>query len=132
MRCVEIRRFARIHHRAATDRDIAVDVRLARESRRVLQREIGGLDRHFVENDGVDVRRGERSLHLCDVLAARQMVIGEQGNALQSKLDRVAPRLRQNAGAECKRRHAEREAAVASLDSGEIGVTAGHALLLEW
>lgn len=47
VRSVKIRRFGRVHHRAAADRDEAIEVAFLGEFRRRLERTIRRLDWHF-------------------------------------------------------------------------------------
>ncbi len=123
---VEVRRLARVHHRAAAHRDVAVEAALGGEARGVLERGVGRLDHHRIVDCRIDMRRRERALHRGRVLARLQARVGEKRNALEPELARVLAGFGQHARAERERRHPDGKAAVASLDGGEIGVTARH------
>ena len=128
MRRVEVRRLARVHHRAAADGHEAVEPAFGCEAGGILERRVGRLDHDLVVHRDVDLRRGERSLHRGDELARLHPGIGEERDARETELARAVSSLGEHAGAERERRHPDGEAAVASLDGGEIGVAAGHAL----
>ena len=59
---IEVRGLARVHHRAAAHRNVAVETPFGREARGVLERGIGGLDRDAIVDRAVDIRGGERRL----------------------------------------------------------------------
>jgi len=60
------------------------------------------------------------------MLTACERAIGEQRDALQPELRRVVAGFGEDTGAERERGHSDGESAIAALDGGEIGVTAGH------
>jgi hypothetical protein len=130
MRCVQVSCLAGVHHRSAAYRHIAVEPALGCESRRLLERRVGGLDRHIAVDRRFDTCRVERFAYGAHVLAGGKPRIGEQGDARQSQLAGVLAGFAKDARTKRERRHPDGEASVAAFDGGEIGMATGHVRLL--
>jgi hypothetical protein len=126
MRGVEIGRLAGVHHRPASDRNIAIDAGGGRKRRGLGKGRIGRLDPDLVEHRDVDPGVRERPGHGGERFAAADALVGEERHALQPQFACLRAGFGQHPGTEGKRGHADGETAIAAFQQREVGVATGH------